>query len=237
MQKKNVGSVERVASVALGSLALWSAWRSISQGFRPIRTTTGTLGMVAAAGLLWRGTTGNCPIYDQVGLDTRELADKAQRQFRMVRSIVINAPIDGVKQILTADGLHGDAFRPNDGGSSYVRHHNGQHWRLKLKTLSGGTRTRMVASIREEDGTTSFRRLAMGVRAGTLRSEASDELRNLKALSETGEIATVVGQSHGDRSIVGKALIAAADRDSPTAVEDDTSRHLLSHLNSTEAST
>jgi uncharacterized membrane protein len=58
----NVGQAERWASgVVGGALAL----RALG-GFSPVRL----LQLAAGVGLLYRGVTGHCPVYEQLGVDT-----------------------------------------------------------------------------------------------------------------------------------------------------------------------
>ena len=86
----NVGDLERVVSVALGGiLAVQCLVR---------RTWTSTLAGLVGAGLIVRGLTGHCAVYQALGLDTaaRERGEgveaKAGLRFEIERSILVRRP-------------------------------------------------------------------------------------------------------------------------------------------------
>ncbi len=60
----NVGDLERWASVALGSFLVWRGLKKPS--------FVGLSGAVVGGGLLWRGTTGHCSLYQSLGVSTAE---------------------------------------------------------------------------------------------------------------------------------------------------------------------
>jgi uncharacterized membrane protein len=80
---KNVRSEERVASVLAGGAAL--GWGLSS------RSWLGAAGAVMGGGLLYRGVTGHCHMYQALGLSTRkpQLADGA---VEVIRAVTIQAP-------------------------------------------------------------------------------------------------------------------------------------------------
>lgn len=63
MRGSNVGDLERVASVAVGGLLLL-------QGLRK-RDALGLGAAVAGGGLIWRGVSGHCGLYQATGMNTR----------------------------------------------------------------------------------------------------------------------------------------------------------------------
>ena len=65
----NVGNPERVASaVAGGALALYGLTR---------RSIGGGLLAALGASLLYRGSTGHCPVYESLGIDTNRIDQPA----------------------------------------------------------------------------------------------------------------------------------------------------------------
>ena len=60
----NVGQMERLASVIAGGTILMTMG-----GFRSLRGVTAT---AIGSGLIWRGLSGHCGVYQRVGVDTAE---------------------------------------------------------------------------------------------------------------------------------------------------------------------
>ena len=60
----NVGTLERWGSAAIGAAL-------IAYGFRH-RARSGLAPAAAGAALLYRGTTGHCPIYERMGIDRND---------------------------------------------------------------------------------------------------------------------------------------------------------------------
>ncbi|HXY35787.1 MAG TPA: DUF2892 domain-containing protein [Planctomycetaceae bacterium] len=60
----NVGQMERLASVIAGGTILMSMG-----GLRSLRAAAAT---AIGAGLIWRGLTGHCGLYQRLGIDTAE---------------------------------------------------------------------------------------------------------------------------------------------------------------------
>ena len=79
----NVGQAERIFSLVSGGLLLVSGLR---RGGLTGLTMAGT-----AAGLLYRGTTGHCHIYEALNLDTQKIDDQG---VHVEESITINRPAD-----------------------------------------------------------------------------------------------------------------------------------------------
>jgi uncharacterized membrane protein len=84
--ERNVGRVERIASLALGGLLAYL-------GFR--RQPAARVGlMLLGAGLAGRGATGRCPVYRAANLDTSQgglpLLGSGSRQLEVEQSITVN---------------------------------------------------------------------------------------------------------------------------------------------------
>jgi uncharacterized membrane protein len=60
----NVGQMERLASVIAGGTILMTMG-----GLRSLRGATAT---AIGAGLIWRGLSGHCGVYNRLGIDTAE---------------------------------------------------------------------------------------------------------------------------------------------------------------------
>lgn len=67
----NVGETERAASALIGGILAVG-------GLRRVGSLSGLLMLAAGGGLLYRGMTGHCMLYDQLGMNTRE--ERSMRQ-------------------------------------------------------------------------------------------------------------------------------------------------------------
>ncbi|MBI3464260.1 MAG: DUF2892 domain-containing protein, partial [Planctomycetes bacterium] len=87
----NVGQTERWASIAAGGgLALLGLSR---------RSIGGAALALAGGALVYRGVTGRCPVYQQLGINTAQkhspaIGVRAQHGFKVERSLSINRPAD-----------------------------------------------------------------------------------------------------------------------------------------------
>jgi uncharacterized membrane protein len=73
-RQANVGQMERLASVIAGGTILMTMG-----GLRSLRGAAAT---AIGSGLIWRGLTGHCGIYDRLGIDTAEM-EKAAAEERL----------------------------------------------------------------------------------------------------------------------------------------------------------
>lgn len=191
--KKNVGNLERAASVLVGGLALAESFRG--QKGITLRSLTGSTG----AALLWRGLSGNCPLYSNMGINTSS-PKLIKPQSTIERSAAINKPVDEVQLFLEQGETPFGTFIPT-GAGNYEIELGGKLWMLDVQEHSDGRRTLIKMSWDDH----------MEAHGGLESSEDGErenapkilELRKLKALIETGEIPTIEGQSHGERSRFG----------------------------------
>jgi hypothetical protein len=65
----NVGQMERLASVIAGGTILMTMG-----GLRSLR---GAAALAFGSGLMWRGLTGHCGVYNRLGIDTAEQESSA----------------------------------------------------------------------------------------------------------------------------------------------------------------
>jgi hypothetical protein len=67
IEKPNINQNERNISLVAGSFILWKSLKSIIK-----HPTLAIYGVVLGGVLIYRGTTGVCPIYKQLGKDTSD---------------------------------------------------------------------------------------------------------------------------------------------------------------------
>jgi short-subunit dehydrogenase len=189
----NVSNTERLASIAIGSGFLL---RSL---FGKKRGTFSRLAQgVGAAGFLYRGLTGYCPVYQKMG---KEMIQDSPRRMPLnfEKSIVINKSLDDVRSILGEN----DPIWQNSDSSLFPIKAGDQVWDLRLKESHDGKRTFLYASLSQQDKS----EIKGGrLRVASMKHALDAELRRLKALLETGEVPTIEGQPHGRRSAVGQAV-------------------------------
>lgn len=173
--QKNISSVERGISVALGALSLLPAFRRRKGANLVLRAASAAIG----AGFLGRGLTGHCAVSERLGRDTSDAAKSMQRQDR---AIVVNKAKEEVETLFELGGA--PIAKPSLAS-------------LTLSTAVDGKRTRIESADGEHDWL---------------------QLRQLKAFLEAGEVPSVEGQSHGARSLLGKALVDDDDEASEDQV-------------------
>jgi hypothetical protein len=189
----NVSSTERLASIALGSTVLLRSLFGKRRGTFS-RLTQG----VGGVGLLYRGVTGYCPVYQKLGKDTVQGSPR-RLPLNFEKSIVINKSLDEVRSILGEN----DPVWQNSDSTLFPISAGDQLWDLRLKESHDGKRTFLYASpSSQESGTYQGGRIHMS----GIKHALDLELRRLKALLETGEVPTIEGQPHGRRSAVGQAV-------------------------------
>jgi short-subunit dehydrogenase len=189
----NVSNTERLASIALGSTALYRSLFGKRRGTFS-RLTQGVSGF----GLLYRGLTGHCPVYEKMGKDTLHSAPR-HLPLNFEKSIVINKSLDEVRSILGEN----DPVWQNSDSTLFPISAGGQLWDLRLKESHDGKRTFLYASPSSQESS-EFK--GGRLRMAGMKQALDIELRRLKALLETGEVPTIDGQPHGRRSAVGEAV-------------------------------
>jgi hypothetical protein len=190
--KVNVGTFERTASVVLGGLALSQAISSKKGAVA--RSAAGS----TALALLWRGLSGHCPAYSLAGLSTAK-APKTKPQTWIERSALVNLPLEEVAAYLVSDQSPYGTF-VSTGNDIYEIEMDGRVWMLNLQRHADGKRTLIRMSWDEKGKADSLIEKIQDAREPAPRILA---LRELKSLLETGEIPTVEGQTHGERSRLG----------------------------------
>ncbi|WP_176736633.1 SDR family NAD(P)-dependent oxidoreductase [Oligoflexus tunisiensis] len=189
----NVSDTERLISIALGTAAVARSLFGKKRGSFS-RLTQG----VGGAGLLYRGLTGYCPVYEKMGKAPIQAAPR-RMLLNFEKSIVINKSLDEVRSVLGEN----DPVWQNSDSTLFPISAGGQIWDLRLKESHDGKRTFLYASPSNEEG--------YQIRGGRLHMAAmkqalDHEMRRLKALLETGEVPTTEGQPHGRRSATGQAV-------------------------------
>lgn len=84
--KENIDQGERIVSVLAGGWLLYKSLKKI--GTHPI---LGLQGAVAGGLMLYRGATGVCPVYQQIGKDTTD-----PEAINITEDITVNVPVDKV---------------------------------------------------------------------------------------------------------------------------------------------
>lgn len=223
-EKVNVGTVERVISGLSGTgMAAYGI----------ARRSPGSLALAAGGGfLLYRSITGQCPVYDAIGVTT------AGRESRTVqKSVTIDAPPEKLYQYwrnlenlprfmenlesVKADGgrSHWVARGPLDAKIEWdaeitqERENELISWRsvegaavelegavhFKPAPQGRGTEVKVKMDYRLPGGKSASALAWILGRAP--RQQISRELRKLKQLMETGEIATIEGQPSGRKPL------------------------------------
>ncbi|HEX5067439.1 MAG TPA: YgaP-like transmembrane domain [Myxococcota bacterium] len=140
--ERNVGTVERIASLALGGLLAYL-------GFRSNRAARAGW-MLLGAGLAGRGATGRCPVYRAANLDTSRgglpQLGSGRRQLEVEQSITVNRErqdlyqtwrkLDDLPRILR----HLESVQVSDGGGR-------SHW---IARAPGGSKLEWDAEILED---------------------------------------------------------------------------------------
>jgi hypothetical protein len=135
-------------------------------------------------------------VYEKLGKDTLHAGPSLPQNFE--KSILINKSLDEVRAILG----EGDPVWQTSDSTVFPITAGEQLWDLRLKETHDGERTFIYASLARPGSEIKGGRL----HAAALKQALDLELRRLKALLETGEMPTIEGQSHGQRSAVGKAI-------------------------------
>jgi hypothetical protein len=223
--EKNVASVERWGSLLAGAMGLGWALRHAGRTMREARRSgrygsargataragaLSALGGATALGLVWRGATGHCAVYERLGVDTHALAERhrvgATAQ-PLERAVLINKPLAEVRDLLRGGRLAeiagADGAEPGADAAPITGHFADRDWSLALAPAFHDQQTRLSAHT--DDGP------AGAIASRALAALVDAELRRVKALVETGEVATIEGQSHGERGMLGRAAERLAD--------------------------
>ena len=229
---QNVNDPERWVSVVFGSaLAAYGLKKRSVGGF--------ILSAIGGA-LMWRGATGNCPIYESLGMSSRREDDGRQvsvpygKGVRVEKSVTINAPADqlytfwrnfenlpkfmhNLEAVEVCDGKRshwvakGPAGKSVDWDAEIINEIPNEliGWRstegsevdnagsVHFTPATGGRGTEVKVVLRYDPPAGKF-----GARVSKILGEdpavnVQEDLRRLKMLIETGEIATTEGQATG----------------------------------------
>jgi uncharacterized membrane protein len=137
--RQNVHAWDRVAGAALGGALVMLFLRDRSWGR--------ALLAAAGGGLIWRGTTGHCPAYEAVGVDTaagaqgRSYAAVPPEQFEAERSITIERPVEELETLWQTPQLmatligQDTVVLPKDHVARFEPAEGGQGTRMTLRAL------------------------------------------------------------------------------------------------------
>ncbi len=221
--EKNVGGKERTISLLAGGFALAQALRGDSHP--AVKTLTGLAGLA----LLVRGSTGHCPLYSGLGRSS-VLESPNKPQTWIERSSLVVKTIEEVRNFFRTEKTFYGRF-VETGENNFELNLDDRLWMLSLSEAKEGEQTMIKLSwddhVNKEKKTFSLVR--------SLKTNPRIlELRKLKALIEIGEIPTIDGQSHGERSRMGSLIESLGN----TVIEKIQSRTPLPedpHLNQDQA--
>jgi hypothetical protein len=192
--KKNVSDGERLLSLALSLV------------FLPKSRTGKVLGLGRAAlslGLAARAASGQCAVYKKLGINSAD--KKAPRKPMGPKTILVNHK-PAYLQSFAIEKLRG-----RDDGSFRLTI-DGQDWDFSLRPNPGDERS--ILEIRRVQYRTPALIEQFAEKMHLMDSEQSAMLilRKLRAYLETGEIPSIQGQPHGQRSPLGQTLSQDVDR-------------------------
>jgi len=198
--ERNVAGIERIASIVLGGLSLTQALNSNRSA--ATKAAAGSMGLA----LLWRGATGSCPLYKTLDFATYHPNSQVAPQL-LERSALVNLPIDEVRSFLEMEETPYGLFDSGNSEDEFQVDIDDRTWTLALSPHADRERTLIKVSWTYKAPMALSKQESKGI-LNQLKKEATTssrmlEIRKLKALMETGEIATVEGQTHGERSSLG----------------------------------
>lgn len=120
-------------------------------------------------------------------------------------SVMIGRPKDEVIKAITSQS---DRFIHGEREGEFFITVSDVPFSLMVSDRKSSRQTKVTALVKQPAGTSLKAVAARLAPTATIKLLLNMELRNLKALIETGEIATTAGQPHGDRSLLGKATDA-----------------------------
>jgi uncharacterized membrane protein len=232
--RTNVGDGERWLSVIAGTaLAAYGLKR---------RTAAALASAGVGAALLWRGTTGHCPVYQTVGLSTAgETGDNVSvaygRGTRVDAATVINASADAIytfwrnfdnlprfmhnlESVTVHDAMHSHWVSRGPAGSKVEWEAEIIHevpgevigWRsiegssvknagsVQFKPATGGRGTEVRVELRYDPPAGRLGAAVSRLLGENPERQIREDLRRLKMILETGEVATTDGQPTGRKS-------------------------------------
>lgn len=197
---RNLSGRERVFSLLAGGLALNKALRNSDSVL--LKTGLAGLGM----GLLFRGSTGHCPLYQK--MDYSSLTHFDKNDPKPENSILVNKPIEEVSRFLRESTLDFGSFFPGNQADEFSARIGADLWTLRLSPYIDGRRTLVKRTVESDPVKLKLTDGKAWAKAALTKFpvDASFDLRKLRSLIETGEIPTIQGQPHGRRSNLGRVI-------------------------------
>ncbi len=201
--QKNIPSSERASTAAAGAVMLARGLQLALRQDQEREPMAGLLTGLGGTALLVRAATGYCPLYHRLQTGPQASMLTGQEPAAEV-SVIVNKPRDEVYRYFQT--LNANPGPLGAGSATLSAVVAGQNWQIDLEPLATGTATLVKVTARHApDGSVLMSLLHTA--AGTpVKKAAATALRNMKATIETGEVATIVGQPEGQRSLFGKAL-------------------------------
>lgn len=200
--QKNVAGLERLASVLIGGISLSQTFRGERNAV--VRAATAGVGL----GLLFRGVSGHCPVYERLDLKTYKGPQVSHGPLPLERSTLVNLPIEEVRSFLEMEETPFGLFDSGDRDDEFQIEIEDRTWILTLSPHADGNRTLIKATWIEHPSLKKGEEQGLLAKFNPVNEKPKKllELRKLKAVMETGEIATIEGQTHGERSRFGKLI-------------------------------
>jgi uncharacterized membrane protein len=237
---KNVSDSERVASVLGGGALI--AWGVARRGW------DGALLAVVGSGLMYRGTTGHCDMYQTFGVNTAKRSGRSvsvpyELGIRIDRTISINREpaevyafwrnlenlpkfmknLESVKEIDNRQShwvARGPGGRTIEWNAEVINEKENEliAWRsvagsqvanagsVQFKPSPGGSGTVVQIQLQYEPPGGTIGAAFAKLVGQDPDVQIGEDLKRLKQLLETGEIATTEGQPAGERSRIGKVM-------------------------------
>ena len=200
--QKNVAGLERLASVLIGGLSLSQTLKSERGG--AVRAAAAAVGL----GFIYRGVTGHCPIYQGLDVQTYKGSQASQGPLPLERSALVNLPIEEVRSFLEMEDTPYGLFDRGNLDDEFQIEIEGRSWILTLSPHADGNRTLIKTTWIDHPSLGHGEGKGPTAKLNLLDQKPKKilELRKLKALMETGEIASIEGQPHGLRSRFGNLV-------------------------------
>ena len=177
--QQNISTYERLASVTIGAFAATRGMTLRADGSKNL------LESLIGLGLLWRGVSGHCPIYQ--GLERQTKAKVQGEAERIVKSVVVNRPMDYVRDIL---GENDPEWLASASKKAQIK--LGDHlWELRLSEVHGRKATLVKASMAEDEIKKHKLKFMFGTKGRQLKEQLDADLRQFKSAIESDPLFAV----------------------------------------------
>lgn len=177
--KKNISTVEQGLSLAIGALMFLPI-------FRPKKSTGATTRFAVTAlgaGLVGRGVTGHCPLFERIDLNTRS---QPTRSGDYERAVLINKSKEEIEAILASGDLPMMSLAPTN---------------LRLSMAPDGKRTRVEAGSFSKDTWSELRKLKAFIEAGEVPTVEGQPTGKRSMIGKA--LGTIMESAHDNSTHIG----------------------------------